>query len=236
MNNGIQGYNVQEEEPKDYGTVKTIAIIVVIVALVVAFIFWFKGFYKNNMVNYKAKVGEALNNYYVSGDTKDLKPIMDYFVEYEKNVKIKEDIQSFDYDEVSKWVNYIDEKYICSVDNLNSCELQLKEYNELLAKIERLYSFKEVQGYKVITNGAHTSITEDLKKKIAYDEEVVSSVNAKAPMNEDEIRRDKCSKTNDCSKCSGNNGTNTVCTCVYINNGVREEVLCKDKIDTSKKN
>ena len=150
MNNGIQGYNVQEAEPKDFGWIKTVAIIAVIVALVIAFIFWFKNLYKNNMVDYKAKVGEALDTYYVSGNTKDLKPIMDYFIEYEKNVKIKEDIQSFSYDEISKWVNYVDEKYICTVDNLNSCELQLDEYNELLTKIERLYTFKEVQGYKTV--------------------------------------------------------------------------------------
>ena len=231
MNNGIQGYNDQEAEPKDYGWIKTIVIILVIVGLVVAFIFWFRDLYKNNMVDYKAKVGESLDSYYVSGNTKDLKPIMDYFVEYENNVKIKEDIQSFSYDEVSKWVNYVDEKYICSVDNLNSCELQLSEYNELLTKIERIYSFKEVQGYKVITNRAHTSITDDLKKKIAYNEEIVSSVNAKSPMNEDDIRKDKCSKTNDCSNCRG-----TVCTCTYIDNGVREDVLCKDKVDSTKKN
>ncbi len=237
MNNGIQGYNVQEEQPKESnGSFKTIAIIVLVVALIVAFIFWFRGFYKNNMVNYKAKVGESLDSYYVSGDTKDLKPIMDYFIEYENNIKIKEDIQSYSYDEISKWVNYLDEKYVCTVDNLNSCELQLNEYNEVLAKIERLYTFKEVQGYKVITNRAHSSIIDDLKKKISYNEEIISSVNAKAPMNEDEIRKDKCNKTNDCSNCRGNNGINNVCTCVYINNGVREEVLCKDKVDSTKKN
>ncbi len=235
MNNGIQGYNVQETEPKDYGWIKTVVILALVAGIIAAFVFWFKDLYKNNMVNYKAKVGESLNNYYVSGNTKDLKPIMDYFVEYEKNVKIKEDIQSFNYDEVSKWVNYLDEKYVCSVDNLNSCELQLNEYNELLTRIERMYSFKEVQGYKVITNRAHASITEDLKKKIAYNEEIISNINSKAPMNEDEIRKDKCSKTNDCSNCKGNAPQNTVCTCTYIDNGVREDVLCKGKVDSTKK-
>jgi hypothetical protein len=230
MNNGIQGYNVQEEKPKDFKKMKTLIIAAVFVVIIILGIFWFKSFYKNNMVKYKEKVGESLKAYYISGDTKDLKAITDYFSEYEDNVKIKEDIQSYCYDEITKWQNYIAEKYVCDLQNLNSCELQLNEYNELLTKIERLYSFKEVQGYKIITNQGHTSIVEELNKKIAYNEDIVSNFNAVSQKNEDEIRVAKCAATNDCTNCRNGNA----CTCVYVENGVREEVICRNKADSAR--
>ncbi len=231
MNNGIQGYNVQEEQPRDFGKIKIIVITAVIIVIGLLAVLWFRSFYKNNMVKYKDKVGESLKAYYISGDTKDLKQITDYFSEYSDNVKIKEDIQSYCYDEITKWQNYLAEKYVCDITNYNSCELQLAEYKELLSKIERLYSFKEVQGYKIITNQGHADIVEELNKKIAYNEEIVSNIKATSQKNEDELRLIKCAKTDDCSNCR--NGS--ACTCVYIENGVREEVICRGKVDNSKK-
>ena len=230
MNNGIQGYNVQEEQPKDYGKLKTIIIVVVCLVVAVLAVLWFKSFYKNNMVKYKEKVGESLKAYYISGDTKDLKQITDYFSEYTDNVKIKEDIQSYCYDEITRWQNYIAEKYVCDMQNYNSCDLQLTEYKELLTKIERLYSFKEVQGYKIITSQGHASIVDELNKKIAYNEEIVSNIKATSPMNEDQIRLLKCARTTDCVNCRDGNP----CKCIYVENGVREEITCRDKPDTVK--
>ena len=60
MNNGIQGYNVQEEQPKDYKKLKTIIIAAVFVVIIILGIFWFKSFYKTNLSMGVAKAGSLV--------------------------------------------------------------------------------------------------------------------------------------------------------------------------------
>lgn len=207
---------------------KKILGIVALVIVLIIFYFLASAFYMNKMYNYKKDVKDAIDLYYTSLNVNDLEPIPELFKKYEKNEKIKSEIQSYSKDLVVEWFDFLSSKYVCDLENVNACKLQLNELSELNPKIDKLYNYRDIDGYRIIDEKSYKMIKTNITEKMAKIQEIVADSNAKRPLNEVELREQKCNATNECEDCR-----NGICTCTYSESGkARETILCKKNIES----
>lgn len=180
-------------------------------------------FYLTQMVNYKAAVEDAIDTYSYSEQVSDLAPIADLFKKYKNHEKIKDEIQAYSYELVNEWYEYLINKYVCDLNNVNSCKLMLSELEDFEPKIDKLYNYREIDGYTVISKNTYTNLMTKLDKKIKEIDAIIKDPSATRPLNEAEIKDKKCNATSVCSNCRDG-----VCTCTYTNeDGSKEDLTCK---------
>ena len=63
--------------------------------------------------DYTEVVSKGISKYFVTGDTKELKPIIKLLEKYEKDEVIRKDIQEYSLDIVGSLYLYLDNKYFC---------------------------------------------------------------------------------------------------------------------------
>lgn len=200
----------------------------VIILVILGFIIY--NFYITKMYNYKDISKTAINNYYVSGEVDDLKSIPELFKKYKKKEEIKQDIQKYNYSLITEWFLFLDNKYICNVENMNSCKIKKNEYNSLIEKVNNLYNYRNIEGYTIISKTDYKNLIDDLNKKIESMNDTIKDPNAKRPLNEVEKKEEKCNSTNNCSECR-----NGICICTYLDeNNARQEITCKKNLPDTK--
>ncbi len=196
----------------------------ILLILVVVGIFFAKNYIDKKTFNYSEIVDGSLSSYYVSGAINDLKPIIELIEKYKKDEKMLYNIQTYSFEVVGGWYTYLDDKYICDKNNLNSCKAQLAEFKILTTKLNDLYTYRSSNSYTIILPSAYNNLKTEGEKKMSGLEKIIASPSAKNPYNSEEIRLQKCSKAVDCDGCRDG-----LCKCYYVNeNKTRESISCKD--------
>ena len=228
MNNGMQQAPMidplaQEKKEKRTKLFKRLAIFLVIFLILL----FGKKYISCITVDYKSVVDEALSNYYISTNVSDLEPITELLNKYKKNAKIVKNIQNYSYEQIANWYFFIDKKYKCDENNLNSCVVQLQEFQLLNVKIKAL---KEVKGggYFIILPNAYDELLNSSTTKITSLTSATRNKNYTSPDNSEAIYQKKCSSVNVDNDCDCRDGT---CTCSYTytdNNGSKkvDEIKC----------
>lgn len=199
---------------------------IILLLLIVAAIFLGKKVIDYKTIDYKEIVTKGLTDFYVTGVTSHLDPIVDILNEYENDEKIRNEIQKYSVELVGGWFTYLDEKYLCDYSNLNSCKAQLADFQAFLIKLDNLYLKKCNDGFTIIIPSSYTNFKSELEKKIKDINTVISSPSARNPQNSEEIRLKKCLVAVDCDNCRDG-----LCKCYYVDsNRNREEVVCKKDI------
>lgn len=202
---------------------KKIIFVIAGIVLVILFFVGGRSFYLNKMLNYNAIVKDTINLYYVTEKTADLEPISELFEKYKGNDEVRNKIQEYSYEMVNDWFVYYTTKTVCDINNSNTCKAMASELEQLLPKISKLYNYREIDGYTIISDAAFELLESQINKKIEDIDNILKDPNAKRPLNEAEIRENKCNSTNDCTNCRDG-----VCTCTYTNtSGAKEELVCK---------
>ncbi len=193
--------------------------IVLVVLLGVGVFFIGRGYYYNNIYNYSRIIHESLEKFYVSSETTDLEPIAEVKDTFENNEKKTADMQNEIYNEVKGWVDYLNNKYICDSNNVNSCRLYYNELINMKANIRTVYIYRE----QLISQSKFTSLISELDMKAEEVKEIIDDPASVRSRNYEELRLEKCSKTTECSECR-----TLFCDCIYVNSENKKEIVkCK---------
>lgn len=176
--------------------------------------------------DYRKVVNDSLTNYFINGDAKALDGIVDLLNDHGDDEEYRKNVQSFSADIVGSWFVYIDNKYICSTLNKNSCAAQYNEFVTLSSKLEELYGHKADDGYTIIVPSSYNSLKKQSDEKLQALTKALSSSGARDPQDIEQIRLRKCSLTNECERCYEG-----ACTCYYTDSStkLREELSCWGK-------
>ncbi len=197
---------------------------IITLVIIIIIILGGKWFIDNKTIQYEELVNESLSSYYISGNTKELQPIIDLLEKVKKDDKLKKEIQDYSLSIVNSWYTYLESKYNCSKSDLNSCLTQVDEYTLLDSKLKNLYSLKCSDGFTIILPSAYTNLVNVGEEKIASLNKMIKSPSAKEQKNSEEIRIEKCNKATTCESCRDG-----LCTCTYINdNKSSETISCAD--------
>lgn len=200
---------------------KKIGKIIILVVIVCAILFG-KSYIDNKTFDYTEIVSDSLSSYFISGNSSELKPIIDLLDKYKSDSKITYNIQSYSFEVVGSWYTYLDDKYYCDKNNLNSCKAQLEEFKLLAIRLNDLYTYKNNNGYSIILPSAYNNLKSEGEKKVAGLEKIVASPSAKNPSTSEEIRLSRCKSAIDCESCREG-----LCKCYYITeNKTRDSVMC----------
>ena len=239
MNPNMMGNNMMQQQqqqqmqnPLDQEKVvkrKKLIKKLVIFLIIFSIMFGGKKYIDYITVDYKTVVNESLAKYYVSTDAQDLEPIANLLTKYQKNANIVKNIQNYSYEKVGQWFLYIDDKYVCDKENLNSCIIQLKEFKYLMAKLELLAKVKG-GGYFILQSTIYEALKAEGESKIERLTTASKNKTYTSPENADAKYQKICADVNvdnDC-KCNTSDGT---CTCTYYvtdakNNKTPEEITC----------
>ena len=199
--------------------------------LVVAIVLVGKHWIDVKTYDYRDEVNKSLTNYFINGNTKELNPIIDLLNEYQDDEEYRKEVQSYSAQIVGNWFVYIDNKYVCTLSNKNSCTVQFTEFVALLTKLETLYKCKAQDGYTIIVPSTYNSLKEQTTEKITLLQKAVANSNAKNPSNIEQIRVKKCQLATECENCR-----NDACVCYYTDSktNTREKLTCWGKVATNK--
>ena len=205
---------------------KIITIVAIIILGVGAF-FIGKSYYYNNIYNYPKIINESLEKYYVSGETNDLEPIGLVLDKYKDNEVKLRDVQSNIYDILKGWVDYLNNKYICDSNNVNSCRLYYNEIVNMQATVRKIYVYRA----QILSQEKYTSLIDDLELKNEEVKEIIDDPTSIRTKNYEELRLEKCSKIIECSECR-----ESLCDCTYINGeNKKATVKCKPPVKEENK-
>lgn len=194
----------------------------VFIGIIIALIFVGKNIIDKKAFDYKSMISESLNTYYVSNSVNDLNPIIEFLEKNKNNEVIRSDVQNYSYEIIANWFLYMDDKYTCDKSNLNSCKVQLEEFNALNVKLLNLFDKKCEDGFTIILPSAFNSLKNEVTKKITALNKVVASPSSKNPMDSEEIRLKKCLVAIDCNSCRDG-----LCKCSYVDEKMnKEEIIC----------
>lgn len=196
--------------------------IVVILLIGVGAYFIGRGYYYNNIYNYTRIINESLEKYYVSSNTADLSPIGKIMSLYKNNDEKKSSVQEKVYIKMNEWVDYLNNKYICDSNNVNSCRLY---YNELINMKNTIAKAITADGEPIIDGNKYTTLSSLIDLKIEEVKEIIDDPSSVRARNYEELRLEKCNKVIECpSDCKG-----AMCDCTYLNSeNKRESVKCKN--------
>lgn len=200
----------------------------VFIGAIIATIFLGKDFIDKKTFKYEDTVNKTITNYFISGNTSELKPLQDLLDSYKPDDNIVYNIQTYSNDNIWSWFEYVDGKYTCNKANLNSCQVQLEEFKILQSRLNSLYSAKSPKNnHTLMLQSSYNNISSEVKKKLTDIEKIINSPSAKNPSDSEQIRQKKCSVVQDCTNCRDG-----VCTCTYVSEGRSEEIKCnKDTED-----
>ena len=172
--------------------------------------------------DYRETVTTSLTEFFISGDTSKLEPIIEILEKYEDDDEKRKEIQDYSLDIVGSWYLYLDNKYYCDNKNLNSCKAQLEEFNTLNDKLNKLYETKCEDGFTIIIPSSYTNLKNQGDVKVAGLQKIIDLPSATNPQDSETIRKTKCATATDCSSCKSN-----ICSCYYTDeNNNRETVSC----------
>lgn len=194
---------------------------IIVVAVILAVIFGGKAFIDYKTIDYKSIVNEGISNFFISRDTNDLEPIVELLDKYANDEDIRKEMQDYSLDVVESWIVYLDSKYYCDKNNLNSCIAQLDEFESLYDSFTTLYDTKG-KSYTIIAPGDYTFYNTQIDQKIKALKKIVDSPVSSSPHDSERIRITKCATASECTSCKDN-----ICTCIYTDvDRSREEVQC----------
>ena len=130
---------------------------IIILVLILGTFFGTKAIFKNNIINHEKIVNDALNSFYISGSSTDLKPVIELLNKYKNNDEKRVEIQSISYNTINSWYNYLNEKYLCDTKNVNACTAQENEIALLNSKLETLYNTKAEESNTIISATSYSS-------------------------------------------------------------------------------
>ncbi len=194
---------------------------IIYLLLIIAAIFIGKYIIDQRTYQFKEEVNTNLTNYFIEGQQDGLTQMTNLLEKYKHNEKKRTEIQNYAYSIVGSWFTYLDDKYICNNNNLNSCQVQLDEFKNLTDKLVQINNYKSKSGFTIILSNYYSSLKSQADKKISDLEAIVKASNSVNPKNSEEIRVEKCQKSTDCENCRDG-----VCRCYYTSDGLREEITC----------
>lgn len=193
----------------------------IFIGVLLAVIFGGKAFIDYKTIDYEAVVNEGISNFFISGDSKELDPVIELLDKYANDEEIRKEMQDYGLDVVESWIAYLDNKYYCDKSNLNSCIAQLSEFENLESKLQSLYATKG-EKYTIISPADYKFYMDQIDAKLTSLEKVVESPVASSPYDSERIRITKCATATECTNCRDN-----ICTCIYTDvDRTREEVSC----------
>ncbi len=200
---------------------KNIGKIIFIIFIILA-VFMGKKYIDNKTFDYTEIVTNSLSSYFVSGSTNELKPIIELLEKYRKDEQMVYNIQTYSFEIVGSWYLYLDDKYYCDKNNLNSCKAQLEEFKTLSTRLNDLYNYKSSNNYTIILPSAYSNLKSEGEKKITALNKIVASPSSKNPYTSEEIRQRRCESAIDCENCRDG-----ICKCYYITEDkTRDSVMC----------
>jgi len=213
--------NLNNEKQKDSKKILKLIPKILIPLILILVVIFGKKYIDFKAVDYKSVIDDSLEEYYVSSDTNDLKPIKDLVIEYIDETDIIKNIQTYTYSKVGEWYEYLDEKYVCDINNLMGCKSQLTDFQELNSKLENLYNYK-ASGKRIILTNGYTSLLDAGTQKVTSLETMVNQSTITNPDNSETIYKTKCSKATDCDCRDG------ICSCYYTDydTKIRSEIEC----------
>lgn len=198
---------------------------IITVVILIAIIFIGKWFIDNKTIDYETIVSDSLSSFYINGKTTELKPIIDLLDKVSYDSDLRSEIQSYSQSIVHSWYTYLENKYLCTKSNLNSCLVKVEEYKLLNAKLKSLYDYKCKDNFTIILPSSYTNLSNTGEEQINALNKIIKSPSAKDPKNSEEIRNEKCNKAQTCESCRDG-----LCSCTYIDENKKSETLiCKDK-------
>lgn len=199
----------------------------IFLGIIIAIVIFGKQYIDKKTFKYEKTVDECISNYFINSDSKALTPLSELLDKYSDDEDIVYNIQSYSSDVIWSWFAYIDEKYECNRENLNSCKIQLEEFQRLTTLLNNLYATKTPKNqYTLMLNSSYNTITTEVNKKIPSIEKAINSPSAKNPLDSEQTRQKKCSAVQDCTSCRDG-----VCTCTYTDGSHTEEIRCNKDID-----
>lgn len=193
----------------------------IFIAVVLAVIVGGKAFIDYKTIDYKNIVNDGISNFFISGNTSELEPVIELLDKYANDEEIRKEIQDYGLDVVESWIAYLDNKYYCDKSNLNSCIAQLGEFEDLLSKLTSLYETKG-EKYTIIAPSSYNFYMTQGNEKVKSLKKIVESPVSSSPHDSERIRITKCATATDCTSCRDN-----ICTCIYTDvDRSREEVQC----------
>ena len=201
---------------------KIITLVIVLLFGVGAF-FIGKSYYYNNLYNYSRVINESLEKYYISSKTEDLMPIGKTIALYKENDEKRGLIQEKVYSIFNDWVVYLNNKYLCDSNNVNSCRLL---YSELVNLKNSIGKAAVADGEQIIASSKYDLLITDIELKMEEIKDIIDDPSSVRPRNYEESRLEKCNKVVECpDECRY-----ALCECTFINSqNKRETVLCKNK-------
>lgn len=199
----------------------------IFLVVLIILVFIVKGMIDKKTIDYETILNDSFTSFYISSSKEDLKPAMELLNKYKNDENLRTKIQNYAFTIVGSWYKYLDEKYVCDRNNLNSCKVQLEEFKRLNNKLNDLYDYKTKNGYALLLPSAYSNLSSEGEKKITGLEKVIASPSAKNPKDSEEIRLEKCNKAIECNNCRDG-----LCKCYYMDGKNREEITCKDKNNT----
>lgn len=199
--------------------IKWIFLVVLVILVLII-----KGMIDKKTVDYETIINDSFTSFYISSSKDDLQPAIELLNKYRNDEKLRTKIQGYAFSIVGSWYKYLDEKYVCDRNNLNSCKVQLDEFKRLNNKLVDLYDYKTKNGYALLLPSAYSNLNSEGGKKVSGLEKNIASPSAKNPMNSEEIYLDRCNNAIECTNCRDG-----LCRCYYMDGKNREEITCKDK-------
>lgn len=172
-------------------------------------------------INYEEIIHTSLSTYYLNGKTEELKPIITILEKNKKNDKLKQKIQTYSIEYLNNLTTYLNNKYTCNKETLNSCIAKVEELTIFNTKLKELYNYKCQDGFTIILPSENTNLSRNINDKIIEWNKIIKNPTSKNAKNSEEIRNEKCTFAESCDSCRDN-----LCTCTYINNTKKESVLC----------
>ena len=207
---------------------KKIITLVVLVLVGVGAVLFAKSYYYSHIFNYNNVINTTIEKFYVSGDVADLDEIANLLSIYEDDDKKIGDIQNTIYKNVKNWVDYLSNKYVCDINNRNSCVLYYDDLDDLRDKIRKLYVFRD----KMMSEPKYTVLVESINKNYEKVKEILDNTSAQRQKSYEEDRLEKCHKITGCD----DNCRTSFCSCYYLNEqNTKEYVMCKYERKEEKK-
>ena len=205
---------------------KLLPFIVVLIVGVIAYFISIRNFYKNKYP-WENVVHVQLEKFYIDNKAEDLDVIAKLYETYSFDEEYMGKIQNKSNETVKKWFDNIKNKYICNLENYNTCLLYKKDLEDLInGTLYDLYKHDGYKNYNIISWDTYNVIKGEYDKIIQEIETIEKNPNKSRQKDYEQLRKEKCAAATECNECKNN-----LCICTYIDptGSKKEFVTCKEE-------
>lgn len=116
--------------------------------------------------NYQTVINKSMNAYFESNNIKDLEETKKILDSYKYDKSMIKTINNYIYKLIGEKMVFIDELYICDLDNQIDCKNEIGELNKLLEEVTKLHTEKTNKGLILIEDNDYNNIYEQITKRL----------------------------------------------------------------------